>query len=105
MPQLLRDIFGSIYSPIVIPAIRIGGILALGYVILRLIDSGLNRLRVIIPAADVGGVGRIEQRTETLRHIIRSVSKGILILVVALTVSYDLGLSISPVLASEEMVG
>src|SRR6266705_1246679 len=105
MPQLLRDIFGSIYSPIVIHAIRIGGILALGYDILRLIDSALNRLRVIIPSANVGGVGRIEQRTETLRHIIRSVSKGILILVVALTVSSELGFSIAPVLASAGIVG
>ena len=105
MPQLLRDIFDSIYSPIVIHAIRIGGILALGYVILRLIDSALNRLRVIIPSADVLGGERVEQRTETLRHIIRSVGKGILILVIALTVSSELGFSIAPVLASAGIVG
>src|SRR6266487_1933736 len=105
MPQLLRDIFDSIYSPIVIHAIRIGGILALGYVILRLIDSALNRLRVIIPSADVRGVERVEQRTETLRHIIRSVGKGTLILVIALTVSSELGFSIAPVLASAGIVG
>src|SRR5437667_2107026 len=105
MPQLLRDIFDSIYSPIVIHAIRIGGILASGYVILRLIDSALNRLRLIIPSADVLGVERVEQRTETLRHIIRSVGKGILILVIALTVSSELGFSIAPVLASAGIVG
>ena len=105
MPQLLRDIFGSIYSPIVIHAIRIGGILALGYVILRLIDSALNRLRLIIPSADVLGVERVKQRTETLRAIMRSVSKGLLILVIALTVSSELGFSIAPVLASAGIVG
>jgi small conductance mechanosensitive channel len=103
MLQFLRNIF---YSPVVVPAIRIGGILIVGYVILRLIDSTLNRLRLIIPSADVlGGVARVEQRTETLRHIIRSVSKGILILVLALTISSELGFNIGPVLASAGIVG
>src|SRR6266571_3125294 len=105
MLQLLRDIFGSVYSPIIIHAIRIGGILAFGYIIIRLVNSALNRLRLIIPSADVMGVERIQQRTETLRHIIRSVSKGILILVIALTVSSELGFSIAPVLASAGIVG
>src|ERR1051326_8488962 len=105
MPQLLRNIFGSIYAPVLIRAIRIGGILVLGYIFLRVIDSTLNRLRLMMPAPDSLGVARVEQRTETLRHIIRSVSKAIVILVIALTVSSELGFSIAPVLASAGIAG
>ena len=102
MPQSLREI---LYTPILISAIRIGWILIVGYVILKLIDSALGRLRLIIPSSDVLGVARVEQRTETLRHIIRGVSKAILILVVVLTVSSELGFNIGPVLASAGIVG
>jgi small-conductance mechanosensitive channel len=108
MPQVLRQIFQYIPNPaavLVFPAIRIGGILLVGYVVLRLIDSGLNRLRLIIPPGDALGVARVEQRTETLRQIVRSVSKGILITVLALTVSSELGFDIKPVLAGAGIVG
>src|SRR6185312_12402186 len=55
--------------------------------------------------ADVIGVARVEQRTETLRHIIRSIAKGILILVVALLIGAELGFNIGPVLASAGIAG
>src|SRR5205823_1904402 len=105
MAQFLRDFFGPIYSPILIPAIRIGWILIAAYVILKVIDSALSRLRLLIPSSDKLGVARVEQRTETLRHVIRSVSRGILILLVLLTISSELGFSIGPVLASAGIVG
>lgn len=105
MAQLLREFFGPIYSPILIPAIRIAWILISAYVILKVIDSGLSRLRLLIPSRDVLGVARVEQRTETLRHVIRSVSRGILILLVLLTISSELGFSIGPVLASAGIAG
>lgn len=108
MPQSLRQFFGFVppVLPVVLPAIvRIGGILIIGYVVLRLIDSGLNRLRLIIPSSDALGVARVEQRTETLRQIVRSVSKGVLITVLALTVSSELGFDIKPVLAGAGIVG
>jgi moderate conductance mechanosensitive channel len=105
MAQLLREIFGPIYAPILIPAIRIGGILIIAYAILKVIDSALSRLRLLIPSSDVLGVARVEQRTETLRLVVRSVSKGILILLVLLTISAELGFNIGPVLASAGIVG
>src|SRR5215475_14005870 len=105
MPPSLRAIFGSVYSPIVILAVRIAGILLVAYVILRLIDSGLSRLRLLIPSTDVFGVARVEQRTETLRLVIRSVSKAVIILLVVLTISAELGFNIGPVLASAGIVG
>lgn len=105
MPSSLREIFGPLYSPIVIPAIRIAGILIVAYVILRIIDSALLRLRLLIPSSDVLGVARVEQRTETLRLVIRSVSRAVLILLVVLTISAELGFNIGPVLASAGIVG
>ena len=105
MLQLLREIYGPIYASVITSSIRIAGILVLSYVTLRLIDSALNRLRLILPPSDRIGVARVEQRTETLRHIVRSVSKGILILVVALTISSELGFNIGPVLASAGIAG
>jgi moderate conductance mechanosensitive channel len=105
MPQLLRDIVGPFYAPVVESAIRIAGILVLAYLVLRLIDTALKRLRLILPSADMIGIARVEQRTETLRHIIRSVSKVILMLVVALQIATELDFNIGPVLASAGIVG
>src|SRR5437870_3437651 len=105
MPQLLREILGPVYAPFLIPAIRIVGILVIGYIILKVVDSALTRLRLLLPSTDVLGVARVEQRTETLRLVIRSVSKAVLILVVVLTISSELGFNIGPVLASAGIVG
>ena len=105
MPQSLAEILGRLYVPTLIPVIRIGWVLIAGYLILKLIDSALNRLRLLIPSSDVLGVARVEQRTATLRQIIRSVTKAILILVVVLTISSELGFNIGPVLASAGIVG
>jgi len=105
MPQSLAEILGRLYVPTLIPVIRIGWVLIAGYLILKLIDSALNRLRLLIPSSDVLGVARVEQRTATLRQIIRSVTKTILILVVVLTISSELGFNIGPVLASAGIVG
>src|SRR5215831_5114404 len=106
MPSSLRDILGPFSSPAVIPAIfRIAWILIVAYVVLKLIDSGLRRLRLLIPSSDVLGVARVEQRTETLRLVIRSVSKVVVIVLVVLTVSAELGFNIGPVLASAGIVG
>ena len=107
MPQLLRQIFRYLPNPatgLIFPAIRIGGILLIGYLILRLIDSGLNRLR-LIASADVLGGARVEQRTETLRQIIRSVSRVILIVLLVLTISPELGFDMRAVLAGAGILG
>jgi moderate conductance mechanosensitive channel len=105
MPLSLREILGPVYSPILIPAIRIVWILLAAYVVLRVTDSGLRRLRLLIPSNDVLGVARVEQRTETLRLVIRSVSKVVLLLLVVLMISAELGFNIGPVLASAGIVG
>jgi small conductance mechanosensitive channel len=105
MTQFLRETFGFIYAPVIIPLIRIAWILIIGFVILKVIDSTLSRLRLLIPSSDVYGVARVEQRAETLRHIVRSVWKGILIVVIVLMISSELGFDIGPILASAGIAG
>ena len=53
MPSSLREILGPLYAPIVISAIRIAWILIIAYAILKVIDSALRRLRLLIPSGDV----------------------------------------------------
>ena len=103
MPEFLRETFG-LYTPIAIPLIRIGGIILAVLIILKLLDSGLKRLRLLIPAGSIG-VARVEQRAETLRHIIRSVAKGVLGVILLLTISSELGFDIGPILASAGILG
>src|SRR5215831_10541217 len=101
MLQLLRNIVPLV--PKIVPsAVRIGIILVLGYVTLRLIDSVLNGLRLLVPATEIA---RVEQKTETLRHIIGNISRIILLLILALTISSELGFNIGPVLASAGIAG
>lgn len=102
MPQLLRDIYGPFYGPVVIPALHIVGILVVAYVILRLVDSALNRLRLLLPPSDAP---RVQQRAETLRHIIRSVVKAILFIAVAMQIGDELGFRMDAILASAGIAG
>jgi small-conductance mechanosensitive channel len=105
MTQFLRDTLGFIYAPVFIPLIRIGGILCIGFLVLKLVDSALRRLTRLIPVSGVMASHRVEQRAETLRLIVRSVVKGIVIVVVVVTVISELGFDIGPILASAGIAG
>jgi small conductance mechanosensitive channel len=105
MPQLPRDIV-VIDTKYIIPAIHIVVTIIFGYIVLRLIDSALSRLKFVIPGSDVLGVPpRVEQRAETLRVVLRSVMKGILILLVLIQIGWELNYSFYPLLASAGIVG
>ncbi len=105
MPEFLRQTFGLTYAPVIIPLLHIGSMLFFAWLVLKLIDSALSRLRLLIPPGDVLGVPRAEQRAETLRHIVRSVAKFMLIVFVGLTISSELGFDIAPILASVGIAG
>src|SRR5262245_19488650 len=105
MPQWVRDIFARIDAGIARPVIDIVLVLVLGYLVLKLIDSTLNRLGLIIPPEDVLGHVRVKQRTETLRGVVRSVSRAVLILVVVLQIGSELGFSLAPLLATAGIGG
>jgi moderate conductance mechanosensitive channel len=106
MPQLLRDIV-VVDTKYIIPAIHIVVTIILGYIVLRLIDSALARLKFVIPQSEMlGGIPpRIEQRAETLRSVLRSFVKGILILLVLVQIGWELNYSFYPLLASAGIVG
>jgi|SRR5262245_29391860 len=107
MPQLVRDIFGSVPVSYLVRAIHIIFILILAWIVYKMIDSGLNRLRSIIPSDDVIGHARMKQRTETLRSVVRSVSKAIIVLVVILQIGSELGFitTLAPLLATAGIGG
>jgi small conductance mechanosensitive channel len=105
MTQFLRDTFGFIYAPLLIPLIRILGILVIGYFVLNIVDTALRRLKLLIPASDAIASRRMEQRAETLRLIVRSVVKGVVITVVVVTIISELGFDIGPILASAGIAG
>jgi moderate conductance mechanosensitive channel len=107
MPQSVRDIFGSVPIVYLVRAIHIVFILVLAYFVYKMIDSGLNRLRMIIPSDDLMGHARMKQRTETLRSVVRSVSKAIIILFVILQIGSELGFlaSLAPLLATAGIGG
>jgi small conductance mechanosensitive channel len=107
MPEFLNRF---LYSPfgfaLIRSLVRIAGMVLLAFLSLRLIDSALKRLRLLIPSAgDAFGLTRAEQRAETLRHIIRSVVKFALIIFIGLTISSELGFDMGPLLASVGIVG
>jgi moderate conductance mechanosensitive channel len=105
MTQFLRDTFGFIWGPVLIPLIRIAGILSVGFITLKIVDTALGRLRSLIPTHDSLASHRVEQRAETLRLIVRSVVKGLLLVVVMVTIISELGFDIGPILASAGIAG
>jgi len=105
MPQLLRDIFASADIRLLIPVTHILLILVLSAIILRLIDAALKRLPQMIRPSDLLGVARVTQRAETLRHIIRSVSKVIVFVIALVLIAEELGYDTSTVLAGFGIAG
>jgi small conductance mechanosensitive channel len=69
-------------------------------VLMKLIDSGLKRLPAIVSPADTSGIHRFEQRAMTLRYVIRSVSKAVIIVILALTISAEFGFDLTGLLAT-----
>lgn len=106
MPDFLREQLALIYNNgIATPLLRIAWIIFFGLLTMKIVDSALKRLQLLIPPGDVMGATRVEQRAETLRHIIHSVTKVVLFVVVALTISSEVGFNIAPLLASAGIVG
>ena len=105
MPQLLRDLYGPIYGPLIPPVTHIIVTIIVAYVFLRLIDSALSRVRSILPSPGVMGAQRVQQRTETLRHIVRSVVKGALIVLVLFQAADELGYPVTTLISISAIAG
>jgi small conductance mechanosensitive channel len=106
MPQLLRDLVSlNLNFQLVVPLIRILLYLVFGYLFLKLIDSGLRRLPSIMPPQDLLGVARVQQRTETLRQIVRSFGKVVVLVFLIPLIAKELGFDISTLLTGVGIVG
>src|SRR5947207_2084155 len=105
MPQLLRDIFTSPDFAYVLTAADIVLIIVVGYLVLRVIDSALKRLPSIIPSSDVIGLARVQQRANTLRDVILSVSRIVVTFVVVLMIAQQLDRDITTVLSIATIAG
>src|SRR5262245_61374177 len=106
MPKFLEDLFRYLSIPaLVYPLIRVAFILMFGVVVLKLIDSALNRPRKFV----VHGAGvrttRLDQRAETLSHIARGVSRTLLGVVLLLWITSELGFNIGPLLTTAGITG
>ena len=67
MPEFLNHALANFAPGVVRSSFRIAGMLVFALLVLRLIDSALKRLRLLIPAAgDAFGLTRAEQGAETL---------------------------------------
>jgi small conductance mechanosensitive channel len=104
MPELLTETFG-VYASLVLQIARIVGLLVAAWIFFRLIDSALKRIPLVVPLGDSIKTARIEQRAETLRGVMRSVSKIVVFVILGLMISSELGFSLAPVLASVGVAG
>src|SRR5262245_9360460 len=105
MPEFLKQTFGIANADIWIRLIRIASTIIAASLFLKLIDSGMRRLRSLIPVAGSMGVHRAQQRAETLRQIVHSVAKVILIVVVLFQAAEELGYDTKTLLATVSIVG
>src|SRR5215470_10297197 len=105
MPQVLRDIVPTLNVSFVVTAIHILVILVIGYAVLKLIDSAAKRLPAIIPRGDAKHSPRVEQRAQTLQHIIRSFSRVVVIVAVLVQIASELRYDITTVLTGLGIAG
>jgi small conductance mechanosensitive channel len=104
MPELLTETFGR-YAPLILQLLRIVGLIVTVWLVFRLIDSALKRVPLTVPLGASARTTRIEQRAETLRRVMRSVAKAVLVVLLGLMISSELGFSLAPVLASVGVAG
>src|SRR5947207_2565471 len=100
MPPFLQEISGPFVHFTVI-AIRIACILVLFVLARRFADSAVKRLFIMV-AHGAARSTRLDQRAETLRYIVRSISRSLLGIVLLIAIASELNFwsVIAPVLAT-----
>ena len=95
MSRLLQGFIGPEYADIVISLIRIGVWAILALAALKIVDAALRRLKLLVPPGDLLRSDRVDKRTETLRNIIRSVSKATITAMLLVGVTSELGFNLA----------
>src|SRR4030095_15875204 len=89
MREFVRSLLDS-PSDLLFPFIHVLTVFLLGLGILKLIDNLLKRVSAIVPT-DATHLHRVNHRTETLRHFVRSLGRTILGTVLVIMVAAELG--------------
>jgi small conductance mechanosensitive channel len=89
MRQFVRALLDS-PRDILFPIMHVLTVFFLGLLILKLIDSLLKRLATIVPT-DATHLHRINHRTETLRHFVRSLGRTVLGVGLVIMIAVELG--------------
>jgi len=79
-------------------------ILVFGLITLRLVDSALKRIWTIVPG-DHTRTSRVENRTETLRHIVGSFGKTVIWSIAILMILSEFKLATGPILTGVGILG
>jgi len=90
MREFVRSLLAS-PRDVLFPIMHVLTVFLLGMLILRLIDSLLKRIARIAPT-DATHLHRINHRTETLRHFVRSLGRTVLAATIIIMILYEIGL-------------
>lgn len=106
MGQFLQGLFSLIYRPELLKSLfHIAVILVAELLTLRILNSAVKRIWTIVPSGDHTRITRVEQRAETLRHIVGSVGKITLWTMSIITALPEFGINIGPLLAGAGILG
>lgn len=109
MRQFVQEWFGPIFTTeglqqLLGTLLHAVLLLLLGYLVLKVIDIALRRVGSMVPH-DRAGVKRVEQRAETLRHIVRSVGKAVIGLLLLFVIAIDYDVDVSDLLTGAGVIG
>ena len=103
MREFVRSFLDGLPA-LIVPVAHVLTVLALGLLVLKLIDSALARIGRVVPQED-GRAPRIDHRTETLRHFVRSLGRTILAVGLVIMITSELGRDLTPLLAGAGIAG
>jgi moderate conductance mechanosensitive channel len=100
----LVDAFLDFLPTLITPVAHVLTVFVLGLLLLRLIDSALGRVARVIPVEE-GQASRIDHRTQTLRHFVRSLGKAVLGVSLVILVAGEIGFNVSALLGAAGIAG
>ena len=100
----LLDAFLDFLPTLITPVAHVLTVFVLGLLLLKLIDSALGRVARVIPVEE-GHASRIDYRTQTLRHFVRSLGRAVLGISLVILVAGEIGFNVSALLGAAGIAG
>jgi small conductance mechanosensitive channel len=100
------DSFLDFAPRLIAPLVHVVLIVLVGWLILKLIDTALKRIAMIVPT-DEGHRARLDHRALTLRHFVRSFGKAVIGVVIVVAVALEFGFytELGPLIGAAGIVG